>query len=59
MPPIPKIVQKSLSEFVTSHLSVTFLILEGASFNVNQAIRERLKVFLHILYNTAFPSIAY
>jgi len=30
-------VQKGLPEFVTSHLSVTFLILEGASFNVNQA----------------------
>jgi len=51
--------QKSLPKFVASHLPVTFLILEGVSFNVNQAIRERLEVFRHILYNTVFPPIAY
>jgi hypothetical protein len=29
-----------LPKFVTSHLPVTFLILEGVSFNVNQAVRK-------------------
>jgi hypothetical protein len=42
MPPILKKAQKGLPQFVTSHLSVTFLILEGVSFNVNQAGREHL-----------------
>jgi hypothetical protein len=42
MPPILKKTQEGLSQFVTSHLSATFLILEGASFNVNQAVKERL-----------------
>ena len=37
MPPILKKTQKGLPQFVTSHLPVTFLILEGVSFNVNQA----------------------
>jgi hypothetical protein len=42
MPPILKKAQKGLPKFVASHLSATFLILEGASFNVNQGVRERL-----------------
>lgn len=42
MPPILKKAQKGLPQFVTSHLSITFLILEGVSFNVNQAGREHL-----------------
>jgi hypothetical protein len=42
MSPILKKTQKGLPKFVTSHLPVTFLILEGVSFNVNQAGRERL-----------------
>jgi hypothetical protein len=42
MPLILKETQKDLPKFVTSHLSDTFLILEGASFNVNQAVREYL-----------------
>jgi hypothetical protein len=42
MPPILKKTQKGLPQFVASHLPVTFLILEGVSFNVNQAVRERL-----------------
>jgi hypothetical protein len=37
--PVLKKAQKGLPEFVASHLSATFLILEGASFNVNQAGR--------------------
>jgi len=37
MSPILEKVQKGLSQFITSHLSVTFLILEGDSYNVNQA----------------------
>jgi len=41
MPPILEKVQKGLPEFVPSHLSVTFLILEGVSYNVNQAEKER------------------
>jgi len=40
MPPILEKIQKGLPEFVTSHLAVTFLILEGASSNVNQGGRE-------------------
>jgi hypothetical protein len=42
--PVLKKTQKGLSKFVTSHLSVTFLILEGISFNVNQAGREHLVI---------------
>jgi len=42
MPPTLKKTQKGLPQFVTSHLPVTFLILEGGSFNVNQAVREHL-----------------
>jgi hypothetical protein len=42
MPPTLEKVQKSLPEFVPSHLSVTFLILEGASYNVNQAEKSVL-----------------
>jgi hypothetical protein len=42
MPSILKKTQKGLPQFVASHLPVTFLILEGVSFNVNQAVRERL-----------------
>jgi len=42
MSPILEKTQEGLPQFVTSHLSVTFLILEGASFNVNQAIKGRL-----------------
>jgi hypothetical protein len=34
--------QKDLPKFVTSHLPVTFLILKGVSFNVNQAVEESL-----------------
>jgi hypothetical protein len=37
MSPVLKKAQKGSPEFVASHLSATFLILEGASFNVNQA----------------------
>jgi hypothetical protein len=37
---ILKETQKELSKFVTSHLWVTCLILEGVSFNVNQVIKE-------------------
>ena len=40
--PVLEKVQKGLPEFVTSHLSVTFLILEGDSFNVNQAGKTSL-----------------
>jgi len=40
MPPILKETQEGLPQFVTSHLQISFLILEGASFNVNQAVRE-------------------
>ena len=43
--PVLKKVQKGLPEFVASHLSVTFLILEGASFNVNQADRNAHYLF--------------
>jgi len=42
MPPVLKKPQKELPKFVTSHLPVTLLILEGVSFNVNQGERERL-----------------
>ena len=42
MPPILKKAQKGLPQFVTSHLQVTFLILEGVSFNVNQAGKTSL-----------------
>jgi hypothetical protein len=42
VPLILKKTQKGLPQFVTNHLPVTILILEGASFNVNQAVRERL-----------------
>ena len=40
--------QKGLSEFVTSHLSITLLILEGDSFNVNQVIRVQLVISLSV-----------
>jgi hypothetical protein len=39
MLPILKKTQKGLPQLVTSQLSVTFLILEGVSFNVNQAVK--------------------
>ena len=39
MLPFLKEVQKGLSKFVASQLSITFLILEGVSYNVNQAVR--------------------
>ena len=52
MPPILKKTQKCLPKFVTSHLSVTLLILEGVSFNVNQAAKERKDVS-HRFYNRA------
>jgi hypothetical protein len=42
MSSILKKTQKGLSKFVTSHLPVTLLILEGVSFNVNQAGRDHL-----------------
>jgi len=48
MSTILKKTQKGLPKFVTSHLSVTFLILEGASFNVNQGVRERLEMSLWV-----------
>jgi hypothetical protein len=32
--------KERLSQFVTSHLPVTLLILEGGSFNVNRAVAE-------------------
>jgi hypothetical protein len=48
MPPILKKTQKGLPQFVTSHLPVTFLILEGASFNVNQGVREHLEMSLGV-----------
>jgi len=35
MSPILKEAQKGLPEFVSRHLSITFLILEGVSHNVN------------------------
>jgi recombinational DNA repair protein (RecF pathway) len=44
MLPILKKTQKGLPKFVTSHLLVTLLILEGVSFNVNQAAKERKDV---------------
>jgi hypothetical protein len=43
MTPILKKTQKGLPQFVTSHLPVTFLILEGVSFNVNQAGKTSLR----------------
>ena len=52
MSPILKKTQKCLPKFVTSHLSVTLLILEGVSFNVNQAVKERKDVS-HRFYNRA------
>jgi len=48
MTPILKKAQEGLPQFVTSHLPVTFLILEGASFNVNQGVRERLEMSLWV-----------
>jgi hypothetical protein len=42
MSSILKKTQEGLPQFVASHLPVTLLILEGASFNVNQAVRESL-----------------
>jgi len=46
MPLVLEETQKGLPQFVTSHLPVTFLILEGDSFNVNQAGREHLVMSL-------------
>jgi hypothetical protein len=46
MPLVLEETQKDLPQFVVSHLSVTFLILEAGSFNVNQARRERLVMSL-------------
>jgi hypothetical protein len=37
MAPILEEAQECLPQFVTSHFSVTFLILEVVSFNVNHA----------------------
>jgi hypothetical protein len=36
--PILEEAQKGLSKFVTSQLSITFLILEGVIYNVNQTV---------------------
>jgi len=41
MSPILEKVQKGLPQFIASHLSVTFLILEGGSYNVNQAEKSK------------------
>ena len=43
MTPILEKTQKGLPQSVTSHLPVTFLILEGVSFNVNQAGKTSLR----------------
>ncbi len=48
MSSILKKTQKDLPEFVASHLLITFLILEGDSFNVNQAVRKRLVISLPV-----------
>jgi hypothetical protein len=45
MSPFLEKVQEGLPEFVASHLSATFLILEGASFNVNHAGRNARYLF--------------